>query len=218
MSIVNSIVKNCSKCGISKTAADFYKKSCSADGLRSECKACSREYFSANAESRKAYAKENYAKNRDSIIAYQREYRELNADRVLAYAKERYLQTKVQRIDGMRKYRAAFPSKMKIIKAEYRKNNAEKVRAADQNKRARRQSRPGSHTAGDIKSLLKMQRSKCAVCRKDVSSGYHVDHIVPLSNGGTNDKLNLQILCSHCNLSKHAKDPLDFMRSRGFLL
>ena len=42
--------------------------------------------------------------------------------------------------------------------------------------------------------------------------------IKPLARGGTNQRTNLQLLCPPCNLSKSAKDPIDFMQSRGFLL
>jgi len=35
---------------------------------------------------------------------------------------------------------------------------------------------------------------------------------------GHNDRKNLQITCEACNLSKGAKDPVDFMRERGMLL
>jgi 5-methylcytosine-specific restriction endonuclease McrA len=31
---------------------------------------------------------------------------------------------------------------------------------------------------------------------------FHIDHIIPKSKGGTNDKSNLQTLCSSCNLLK----------------
>jgi hypothetical protein len=30
--------------------------------------------------------------------------------------------------------------------------------------------------------------------------------------------LNVQLLCPPCNLKKHAKDPIQFMQERGFLL
>lgn len=35
---------------------------------------------------------------------------------------------------------------------------------------------------------------------------WHVDHIIALENGGTNDPANLQILCSWCHKSKSAED------------
>ena len=33
-----------------------------------------------------------------------------------------------------------------------------------------------------------------------------IDHIVPKSKGGTNDRLNLRILCTPCNTTKGVKD------------
>ena len=49
------------------------------------------------------------------------------------------------------------------------------------------------------------QKNKCAICKSDISTSYHVDHIIPISKGGSNWPKNIQALCPPCNLSKHAK-------------
>lgn len=47
-----------------------------------------------------------------------------------------------------------------------------------------------------------------AVCRKCGSiNDLTIDHIMPLSNGGTNDIKNLQVLCRSCNSKKGTKCP-----------
>ena len=74
------------------------------------------------------------------------------------------------------------------------------------------------HTATDIIDLLAAQKWKCAACRKSLKDGYHVDHVVPLARGGGNGKSNLQMLCPKCNMTKSARDPVEFMQSLGFLL
>ena len=43
----------------------------------------------------------------------------------------------------------------------------------------------------------------CSCWGKDVDiKGFHIDHIVPLANGGTNDDENLQVLCEPCHFEK----------------
>ncbi|MBX3402933.1 MAG: HNH endonuclease [Phycisphaeraceae bacterium] len=47
--------------------------------------------------------------------------------------------------------------------------------------------------------------SICGACAKSRHrAGLHVDHIVPVSRGGTNDASNLRTLCSDCNIGRGA--------------
>ena len=69
----------------------------------------------------------------------------------------------------------------------------------------------------DIRKLRSLQKNKCPACRQELVK-FHIDHIKPLSKGGKHELLNLQLLCPTCNLNKSAKDPVDFMQSKGYLL
>lgn len=58
-----------------------------------------------------------------------------------------------------------------------------------------------------VKAILKSRdRGKCTNCLADLvielDELIHIDHMIPISKGGCNDIVNLQILCSKCNLSK----------------
>lgn len=99
-----------------------------------------------------------------------------------------------------------------------KKENPEPSRADTRNRRARLRNSEGSHTANDVSRILVLQRNLCAYCRVSLSSGYHVDHIKPVSQGGSNWPKNLQCLCGDCNRRKSDKDPLTFARENGLLL
>ncbi len=101
--------------------------------------------------------------------------------------------------------------------AKWRRANLDKLRIYNQNRRARLLS-SGVLTVNLAQNLLKLQRGKCACCKKRLDVGYHLGHRMPLALGGANIDSNIQLLCQFCNLSKHKRHPVDFMQSRGFLL
>ena len=99
---------------------------------------------------------------------------------------------------------------------EYRARNPEKVKEW-RGKRRHGKVMPRL-PRGTISNLKVLQKNKCAVCKVSISGGYHIDHIMPLKLGGKHEPLNLQLLCQHCNLTKSAKHPVDFMQEKGFLI
>ena len=97
-------MKTCSKCKINKKLIDFYKKSASKDGYRSECKEC-------NNKSSKVYKinwynanKERLKENKDSESAklYMAEYRKLNKSSISEKQREYRINNKL-RINVLRK-------------------------------------------------------------------------------------------------------------------
>lgn len=52
-------------------------------------------------------------------------------------------------------------------------------------------------------SLLQRESHSCAICKRKIQkSNMTIDHIIPLSQGGHNDIVNLQTVCEKCNLRK----------------
>ena len=136
-------------------------------------------------------------------------------------------------LDAKKKWALSNPDKMReMYKRKYKKdiekskkqrnnwykNNKEKFIIYGRNRRAKNKSASGKHDFEDIKRIKNLQNGKCAYCAIKLSKKYHVDHIYPLSKGGSNWANNLQILCPSCNLNKHAKHPIDYAREIGLLL
>lgn len=111
-------------------------------------------------------------------------------------------------------WRSANPGYDSVVYAR----NPEKAAVKDGNRRARKLQAEGAYTASDVKRIRTLQGDRCGYCRAKLMGKGHVDHIVSLARGGSNWPNNIQLLCQHCNLSKGARDPMEFARTVGKLL
>ena len=55
--------------------------------------------------------------------------------------------------------------------------------------------------------LFAEQMGVCVCCGDMLGDDYHLDHIMPIALGGTNDESNLQLLKADCNMRKGAMHP-----------
>ena len=99
----------------------------------------------------------------------------------------------------------------------YSSANSEKKRAQKHNRRALERGADGWHTREDIQIQYERQKGKCYWCGEKVDKGYHVDHVVPLSRGGSNWPDNLVIACPSCNQSKSDKLPHEWIEGGRLL-
>lgn len=81
----------------------------------------------------------------------------------------------------------------------WRKNNP--ARTSSHKAKRRANELVGKFTESDWKRLVNYYRGRCAYCGNE--SVLTVDHVVPLSRGGTNYIGNLLPACQSCNSSKH---------------
>lgn len=178
-------LKRCTKCGQEKPATPefFCRATKESDGLRDDCKTCLSDY-----------SRRRYQASPTKIHQSQKLTPEQNRER------NRRWREKHRDYDRERKRRWA-------------KENPEKNAANARNYEARKLAAEGTHTASDIDAQLKRQNSRCYFCGCKLTSIPHlpnsqtVDHIVPLSRGGSNSPDNLVLACAHCNFSKHDKLP-----------
>ena len=132
------------------------------------------------------------ARNRERNRARRRAYRVANAEREAEYSRNYYIKNKEIMADRQRAYLA---------------KNPEKARQRVSIRRARRLQAEGAYTIADVQAQYERQKGRCYWCNVKVGNTYDVDHIVPLSRGGTDWPENIVIACPSCNRSRGDKLP-----------
>lgn len=179
----------------------------------------SRAWYYANPERTKAnrdqYRQAHYdefrewqqlwAKNNpERVHQFKRRYKEANREKIREAGRRYSRENKDKLREYRKRYRQANPEKVREAARQAIKKNPESARARVRNRRARLRTAEGTHTAVDIQAQIKRQRGRCFYCGCKLDK-YHVDHVQPLSRGGSNDPSNLVIACPFCNDSKGAK-------------
>jgi 5-methylcytosine-specific restriction endonuclease McrA len=72
----------------------------------------------------------------------------------------------------------------------------------------------GYFTRKTIENLYCKQRGRCACCGFLLNGDFEIDHITPLSRGGSNYPSNLQLLKPLCNKLKGSKTMEEYMNEK----
>lgn len=184
--------KTCTRCGASCDPREFPRDKQKRDGLSSICRDCNRAKSLA-------WAQKNTEQNRARAAAW----KAANPDKARQAGAE---------------WRAKNAERKRAKDAKRRRENPELVRLQSSARRARQRA-AGGHVSRDIvRKLYALQKGKCPCCAAPLGRDFHLDHIVPLVDGGSHDDGNLQLLTGPCNLRKNRKDPIAYMQEKGFLL
>lgn len=64
-------------------------------------------------------------------------------------------------------------------------------------------------------ALLKAQRNRCYFCKNQITiDSIEIDHLTPISRGGTNEYSNLAGCCAGCNKAKATRTEAEFIEWR----
>ena len=89
--------------------------------------------------------------------------------------------------------------------------NPHRVRAWTQTRRARKRNAPGHSTPEKVAARIAYYGGKCWICGADYEE---IDHVKPLSKGGSAWASNLRPICKSCNSAKCDAWPLEAVAAR----
>lgn len=103
---------------------------------------------------------------------------------------------------GMAVWRAENAERHRANASAWAQANPERAALASRLKKQRRRG-AGTLTAADWQAVLDLYGAACLACGSDAPPT--IDHVVPISRGGTNTVDNVQPLCGPCNFRKGTK-------------
>jgi 5-methylcytosine-specific restriction endonuclease McrA len=224
-----STLQNCSVChgDFALTFEFWYRERTAKSGFTGTCKGCikkrQREYYQANLEKvqerHRIYSRSRSPESRhaeyERTREHKREYAQENAERI-AQRKREYRIANIERFSEKdRDHHAANRDKRNAKIRAWAAANRERVLANAAKHRALRDAAPGVFTSHDVGAQYAAQRGQCFYCACDLAKvRFHIDHVIPLSRGGTNYPDNIVIACPRCNLEKGTKLPHEFKRRK----
>ena len=151
-------------------------------------------------EAHPGYASKWLKENGERKGTTNRAWRENNKDRARETNQKWYANNAERVCENSRKWYKENRERKGETQRLWRKENPEKYRAIVCRRRARTAGGGGSHTEGEWLVVCASYGNRCLCC--GVGGKMTVDHVVPLSRGGSDSIGNLQPLCMTCNLKK----------------
>lgn len=149
-----------------------------------------------------------YLAHRDELIEKGKirvkEWYHSNTARARKRARAYYLSNKEEIKARSRKWASDHPERNRAKATEWNKTHSDERKLISLRSFHKRKSQKhGSFTSAEWCLLCEKYDYRCLCCGK--KKPLTVDHVIPLSKGGTNTIDNIQPLCQPCNSIKHVK-------------
>lgn len=178
-------MKTCKKCNIEKDLSEFHKDKIQKDGHRNICILCAKQistsYYKSNRDVQMIKKRKNWSKfynsHKQNILKYQEKYRKENK------------------------------LKRKETSSKYKKSEKGKISNRIFNHKRRSQIKNSDITSNWLLSFTKLA-THCSLCQSELNDiqynpqSKHLDHIIPLNQGGKHMMNNVRYICQTCNLSR----------------
>jgi len=189
---------------------DYCKHSTPTCAECAKRRAYHRQYGARNRTAMREASRRYYAANKEAIQTRQR-MRTAGVKRVRPPSHKEYQkawraanQTRVAAV--IKAWNAAHPDKVR----EYRQRAYSKNKAAFRARDRRRRALEVEAFCGpvDVAALVVEQGGLCYLCSKALGADCSLDHVVPLTRGGSHEQFNAAVAHKACNSKKNAKSLL----------
>ena len=167
-------------------------------------------------EQRKAWDKKYRERNKKKRAEYDKRYRQNNSEEYKAKRRAYYEANKESLYKKIREYQSKNKDKVAEWKKAYALRNPEIRRQAKRRRRAKEQSvLSESYTTDEV---LALYGTDCFICSKPIDltaprqcgkpgwrHALHIDHLIPISRGGTDTLDNVRPTHGECNIHKSIK-------------
>lgn len=219
--------KRCTKCGVEKLLTAFSLSKAHKGGYHAHCKACYKAWYDANKARIRETKNAQRAANPEFYRNQERARYRLNPDQTRNRKYQWYWSNAESRRAARNKYYwANVNTERAKARLRYQQNDererergrlwrkANKVtcRIAYHRYKARRRANGGTFTKQQWNALCQKYDNRCLSCGEQ--KPLTIDHIIPISKGGSNDISNIQPLCLSCNDRKSNKI-IDYRPDKG---
>jgi 5-methylcytosine-specific restriction endonuclease McrA len=111
--------------------------------------------------------------------------------------------------EKLRRWRAANPEKVKAALKRYRESHLEMNRQCAARHRARKMG--NGWEPYDRWDIWDRDSGTCQLCLEPIFGDFHIDHVVPVSEGGPDAPWNVVVAHPACNRAKGTMDMLDWL-------
>ena len=165
-----------------------------------------RKWYDNNLEHVKNYYAEYYEANKEQISKTTREYQKAHPEKRAVWSKT---------------YSTKHPEKVRENSRRWKENNLDRVRESKRSSQRRRKALKHQNGIEPYKEaqVLEVYGDGCHLCQEPIDlaaprkvgiegweRGLHMDHLVPISKGGSDTLDNIRPSHAECNIRKHNKE------------
>ena len=202
--------RRCPRCNNVKPLDDFHKSRKRYSGVAVYCKKCVSDYHVQyailNKEKLLISSRNYYKNNKEHHREVCSDWNKRNPEKIKKHQQDWRVRNPEKNIEKIHRYYNANREKVLAYNRKYQKANPEKARQSVHKRDAIKQ----QTTIEEINIMEIFERDNwiCQICQRQVeknlkwpNAGFaSLDHVIPLSRGGTHTKDNLQLAHLTCNL------------------